>query len=250
MFEMRIAKNASPARTGLRILLGTGLLIIPYAQAQESPTPMSSPEATAVASPTLAAPTPTITPARSVRISFVPPPLEGTISLGIYDTNGNLVRVLHQQASLDVFSIRADALETKWDGKDDNGLDMPPGKYHARGYVVGALRTETMSDHAAPMTITVDRIPVRLVANPLVKNDRPNIQLAVGFDDTDSFLKTIDGLPLYVISEHTGIANVAFTKNTEKSIDVWQSAGAAPEHLRISNVDQMMAFDCGSFDLK
>ena len=208
---------------------------------------MISPEPTAAISPTI---TPSPTPSRSVRISFVPPPLEGTISLGIYDLNGKLVRVLHQQASLDVFTIGADALETKWDGKDNDGVDMPAGKYHARGYAIGALRTETMSDRAAPMTITVDKISVRLMANPLVKNDRPVVQLAVGFDDTDTFLKTSDELPLYVISEHIGITNVAFTKNTEKSIDVWQNNAAGIEHFRISNLDQMMAFDCGVIDLK
>jgi len=241
MFKMRITQ------CGLRILLGSGLMTIAYAQAQESPAPVSSPEATAAISPVL---TPSPTPAHSVRITFVPPPLEGTISLGVYDSTGKLVRVLHQQASIDDFTVGADALETKWDGKDDAGLDVPPGKYHAQGYVIGTLRTETIPDRAAPMTITVDKIAVRLMANPLVKNDRPIVQLTVGFDDTDSFLKTIDQLPLYVISEHTGITSVAFTKNTEKSIEVWQDSSTGVQHFRISNLDQMMAFDCGSFELK
>ena len=59
-------------------------------------------------------PTPAQTPSpatsRSVRISFVPPPLEGTISLGIYDRTGKLVRVLYQQAQLNEFAIGADGL--------------------------------------------------------------------------------------------------------------------------------------------
>ena len=54
-----------------------------------------------------------------MRISFVPPPLEGTISLGIYDNTGKLVRVLHQEAKLNEFAIGADALVTQWDGKND-----------------------------------------------------------------------------------------------------------------------------------
>src|ERR1039457_7029880 len=74
-------------------------------------------------------------PARTVRISFLPPPLEGTISLGIYDANGQLVRVLHQESKLDEFTVGADALVTKWDGKNDDGEDLPPGKYHARGFL-------------------------------------------------------------------------------------------------------------------
>jgi hypothetical protein len=79
---------------------------------------------------------------RSVRISFLPPPLEGTISLGIYDSSGKLVRVLHREAELDAFQIGKDALITSWDGKNDAGENLPAGKYHARGFVVGDIEIE------------------------------------------------------------------------------------------------------------
>src|SRR5204862_4481344 len=105
--------------------------------AQESAIPsLTAPESRSPTLTPLASPSPTSSPTRSVRISFVPPPLEGTISLGIYDGNGRLVRILHQQADLNEFTICADALVTKWDGKNDDGEDLPAGKYHARGYVV------------------------------------------------------------------------------------------------------------------
>jgi hypothetical protein len=221
-------------------------VMVGVAFAQESPTPTSSPEQTV-------SPSAPATPAsmRSVRISFVPPPLEGTISLGIYDTGGKLVRVLHQQAPLDVFTIGADALLTKWDGKDNDGHDLPAGKYHARGYLVGSLQVEkATAEPASPPPTGNDKITIKLMANPLVKNDRPNAELAIGFDDTDSFIKTSDDLPLYVISERSDITRVSVAKNGEKSADVWQESGAGTEHFRISKLDQMMAFDCGSFDLK
>src|SRR5438309_9215357 len=69
---------------------------------EESPTPLISPEESVTPTP---APeqTPSASPARTVRISFVPPPLEGTIDLGIYDNNAKLVRVLHQDAELNEF---------------------------------------------------------------------------------------------------------------------------------------------------
>ena len=98
------------------------------AHGQESPTP--EPDAT---------PSP---PARSVRISFLPPPLDGTISLGIYDAKGKLVRVLHREADINEFKIGADALWTTWDGKDDAGENVPAGKYSAHGFVVGDLKIE------------------------------------------------------------------------------------------------------------
>ena len=44
-------------------------------------------------------------PARNVRISFLPPPLDGTISLGIYDAKGKLVRVLLREADINEFTI-------------------------------------------------------------------------------------------------------------------------------------------------
>jgi hypothetical protein len=243
---MRFAQCASPVPSGL--LAGLVFLFAAFtATAQELTTATESPSATPV--PLVTA---TATPARNVRISFVPPPLDGTISLGIYDFNGRLVRVLHQQAPLDEFTIGADALQTKWDGKDDYGQDLPPGKYHARGFAVGALQVENLSaDQAAspPPTIS-NSISIKLTPNPLVKNDRPNVQLGLGFDDTDSFLKTTDELPLYVISERPGITSVVAAKSGEKSVDVWQDSPAGTEHFRISKLDQMMAFDCGAFDLK
>ncbi|MGI8819593.1 MAG: hypothetical protein ACR2ID_01775 [Chthoniobacterales bacterium] len=80
--------------------------------------------------------------ARSVRISFLPPPLEGTISLGIYDSNGRLVRVLQRESGFEEFQVGSDALSTTWDGKGDDEHPLPAGKYHARGYVVGDLTVE------------------------------------------------------------------------------------------------------------
>jgi hypothetical protein len=88
-------------------------------------------------------PSPSPTPApRNIRISFVPPPLDGTISLGIYDAKGKLVRVLFREADINEFNIGQDALSTTWDGKDDAGENVPPGKYSAHGFVVGDLKIE------------------------------------------------------------------------------------------------------------
>jgi hypothetical protein len=83
------------------------------------------------------------TPAeRNIQISFVPPPLDGTISLGVYDAEGKLVRVLFREADINEFTIGSDALSTTWDGKDDAGELVPPGKYSAHGFVVGDLKIE------------------------------------------------------------------------------------------------------------
>jgi len=212
--------------------------------AQESPSPTLTP----AASPPPTPPSPT----RSVRISFVPPPLEGTISLGVYDGNGKLVRILHQEADLNEFTIGADALVTKWDGKNDDGDDLPAGKYHARGYLVGRSKIEDLGQAAASPVKDNEsgNVKVKLMPNPLAGDERPIVDVGVGFDDEGSFLKTTDGLPLCTVSETPNLIRASIKKNGEKSVDVWQDDGAVVEQFRISNIDKTMAFDCGDFELK
>jgi hypothetical protein len=238
------------------LLFGNAMLLLaqePSAPALE--TPSVAPSEAPIISPTPApsfSPAPTGAPARSVRISFLPPPLEGTISLGIYNEWDQLVRVLHQEADLDEFTVGEDALSTKWDGRDDNGQAVAPGKYQARGFVVANLKTERVnSSPAAPVDFNGNAsVSIKLMANPLAKDERPTIQLSVGFDDENSFLKTADGLPVYTIADKPNVRRAAVAKAGEKAIDIWEDDGAAVQQIRISNVDKMMAFDCGDFVVK
>ena len=244
----------------------TAILMVALASAtfaQESPTPTPSPlpeESPAISTspeestPLPAAPeqTPSASPARSVRISFVPPPLEGRISLGIYDTTGKLVRVLHQEAELNEFTIGEAALTTQWDGKNDDGEEVSPGKYHARGYVVGNLRTEPMNNSTLPADPTTSaNVRINLVPNPLSGNERQTISLRIGFDDENSFLETTDGLPLFTVDKRPGLMRASIKKSGGKSVDVWtQGVNGLVVLFHVSNVDKMMAFDCGEFELK
>jgi len=80
---------------------------------------------------------------QGIQLEFIPPPMQGgTISLGIYDPAGKLIRVLHQEAQPADFFAALNGLITYWDGKDDSGKLMPAGKYRARGYMVGAMDFE------------------------------------------------------------------------------------------------------------
>src|SRR4030081_2307919 len=159
-----------------RVSIAALLSFAAAAFAQESPTPSATPSPSPM-------PTATPVPARSVRISFLPPPLEGTISLGIYDGSGNLARILHQEAGLDEFTVGADALVTKWDGKNDDGEDLPRGKYHARGFLVGQLKLENLGKAATPPPDDPVSVQIKLVANPLANNAKAIVDLGVGFDD-------------------------------------------------------------------
>jgi hypothetical protein len=242
------------AATRWSIAIFLGAVVITHAQESPTPTASATPTATATAAPTpVPSPNATATPAgRSVRIRFLPPPLEGTISLGIYNAWDQLVRVLHQEAELDEFAIGEDSLSTKWDGKDDEGVDLPPGKYQARGFAVGNLKTETVaSSPGVPAEAgAAPTVSVRLVANPLANDERDVIVVSVGFDDENSYLKTADGLPLYTLAKKANVRRASLARAGQKSIMVWEDDGTTVEQLRVSNIDKMMAFDCGDFELK
>lgn len=213
---------------------------------QESPTPTPSSTETPLSSPSASV----SIAARRVPLRFVPPPMEGTISLGIWDSNDKLVRVLHREAKIDKFTVEENSLSTTWDGKNDAGEDLPAGKYRAHGYTVGKVKVEDSGTvTSAPERVT-DHVPVKLVANPLTSDTREVMELGVGFDSKGTFLKTMDDLPLMSLSNATNVTRVAIEKDGEKAAQVWQDDGTVVKQLRVSNIDEIMAFDCGFFELK
>jgi hypothetical protein len=216
-----------------------------FAQESTSPAETASPTPEQTSSPS-----PSASTARNVPLRFVPPPMDGTISLGIFDSNDRLVRVLHREAKIDNFTIDENALKTTWDGKNDSGEDLPPGKYRARGYMVAKLKVEDIGKGESPPDGAADHVSVKLVTNPLVSDTRSVVDLAIGFDGKGSFLKTMDELPLATVHEAPNLARVSIQKDGEKAADIWQDNGSAIEHLRVSNIDKMMAFDCGFFELR
>ena len=248
---MRLSESAAAMTKKVNAAILIGFALVSVAIAQESPGSSASPTASPIPS---AAPSPSVnaSPARGGRISFLPPPLEGTISLGVYDENRKLVRVLMQEAEPDEFTVGADALIAKWDGKNNNEQDLPAGKYHARGYLVGRLKVEDKGRAAglSPNSSATDHVQVKLVSNPLAKDARLVVDLAVGFDEEKIFLKTTDDLPLFTVIEAPQMVSASITKSGEKSVDIWASNGTVVEQVRVSNIDKMMAFDCGEIELK
>src|SRR5437868_1265287 len=238
--------------TNCRLPILAACLFASGAFAQELPPPTTTPEETA--SPTVTATASALPSAaaasRNIPLRFVPPPMEGTISLGIWDSNDKLVRVLHREAKIDNFTVEENSLSTTWDGKSDTGEDLPAGKYRARGYLVGKLKIDDVGKITAPPEPATDHISVKLVTNPLVADTRSTMEIGIGADAKGSFLRTTDGLPLATIREASNVTRITMEKNGEKAADVWEEAGNDVEHLRISNIDKIMAFDCGFFQLK
>jgi hypothetical protein len=244
------------AKCGLGFALATTFVAVGFAQEAPTPSPSPveipspSPISTESPSPTLTATATATAAARNVALRFVPPPMEGTVSLGIWDSNDKLVRVLHREAKIDTFTVEENSLSTTWDGKNDTGQDLPPGKYRARGYLVGKMKIEDLGKVATSPESATDRISVKLVTNPLVADTRAAMEIGIGFNPKGSFLKTTDGLPLTTINDNASVARVVMEKSGEKAADVWQQDGSGIEHLRASNIDKIMAFDCGFFQLR
>ena len=171
--------------------------------------------------------------------------MEGTISLGIFDSNDKLVRVLHREAKADNFTIDENALKTTWDGKNDAGEDLPAGKYRARGYMVAKLKVEDSGKVDSSPSTASEHISMKLVTNPLVSDTRSVVDLAIGFDSKGSFLKTMDGLPLATINESPNLARVVIEKPFGRSLENAQQLndvvlGLFAEHQTKDHVIQLL----------
>ena len=235
--------------------------------------------------------------------------MEGTISLGIYDSTGKLVRTLHRAATGDEFVAALDGYITHWDGLDDSGKPLPPGQYSAKGYMVGDVtvskpKSETpimsgsnaspaplapVQSSAGTQTDLIEsgfsfkslngnpivpqaKIRVSLVGNPLDRDRAGSAELSVGFDANGSWLQLADGLPLKQISTTPDLKWAALARSGPGELMIFQStsvplqqSNAMPgtdvaqltfkdgvpslETYTIAKYSNMMAFDCGTFDL-
>ena len=95
-----------------------------------------------------------------------------------------------------------------------------------------------------------DRVTVKLQPNTLKKDTRETVELIVAADAEGSVLKTADGLPLVSVSETPGVTRVILARESEGALDVFQDDDAVVEQFRVTNLDRMMAFDAGEFELK
>ncbi|HEY5704698.1 MAG TPA: FlgD immunoglobulin-like domain containing protein [Terrimicrobiaceae bacterium] len=91
---------------------------------------------------------PALSSEREQRFAFALPEVEGRISLGVFDSEGKLVRTLCVGAQETDFVVGLNGLITTWDGENDEGQPLGAGKYRVRGYLVGdALKAEGVAYH-------------------------------------------------------------------------------------------------------
>jgi hypothetical protein len=117
-------------------------------------------------------------------IIFLPPPMDGagTLSLGIFNGAGKLIRTLHREAGVEDFKAGENGLITRWDGRDDAAQPVQPGKYGVRGWMTGDLGVEGVAFHG----------------NDWIKEESPRFTRVVsvkgvGRDEVQVTLSTADG---------------------------------------------------------
>jgi len=136
------------------------------------------------------------------------PEQEGPVTLGIFASSGESVRILYRDAPVESLPAGLNGLLISWDGRDDSGRDLPPGEYEVRGLVHGPVRADLFPESAAmspgeawpgsccgaPPTD-----PSATMILPAPKDElydaRPLVTFRIGNDGTNGLLEA-DGLPL------------------------------------------------------
>src|SRR5260370_18306462 len=98
----RRPQSVATMRKKINLAILTSLAAICFAAGQESPSSTTAGSPTPEPTPL---PSPSASAVRTVQPRFVPPPMEGTISLGIFDSNDKLARALHRAAKIDHVTI-------------------------------------------------------------------------------------------------------------------------------------------------
>ena len=183
-------------------------------------------------------------------IKFLPPPMDGEISLGIFDANGHLVRTLKREADVDDFVKGDDGLIAYWDRKDDAGNPVPAGKYYARGFTVGdmdfdgidTLGNDWFTDDDSPRIRRIDSTRTDTKGELVI-----NAQLVDG--KTITFKTTSDG---NISSDKTGFDSPGYDYSAgvhpdEKIIDETSSSTGLWRIVRIKSTGAIEVRENGKF---
>ncbi|HEY5751677.1 MAG TPA: hypothetical protein VIT21_00880 [Chthoniobacterales bacterium] len=84
---------------------------------------------------------------RKISVQLTPPPFDGTVSAGVFDEKGNLIRILLKDAEPDTLPAALNGWILSWDGKKSDGSEAPAGKYWIRGVIAGDVKIEGEAWH-------------------------------------------------------------------------------------------------------
>ncbi len=86
-------------------------------------------------------------PTNQVSVELAAPPLDGTVSIGVYDAAGKCIRVLFKNTASDAIPSALNGFLVVWDGLTADGTAVPKGSYEIRGVTVGDVTVEGEAYH-------------------------------------------------------------------------------------------------------
>ncbi len=106
-----------------------------------------------------------------VTAELAAPPIEGTVSIGVFDKTGKCVRVLYKNTVQDRIPAALNGYLVTWDGKNDAGMLVEKGEYEIRGVTVGDVTIEGEAWHFNDWhTDSAERNPSQIAAVRLLEN--------------------------------------------------------------------------------
>ncbi len=126
------------------------------------------------------------------------------------------MRVLEREAELEDFEIGQDSISTTWDGKNDAGEAMPPGKYHARGYAVATGDVEGVGYFFNDWVTDDQSLRITSMSSLGVENGLPVLSATIR-----------DGQTLTIMLDASG--NVAASGTGELHAEKCQAAAEPPQ---------------------
>lgn len=92
-------------------------------------------------------PKPERLPSGNLKLVVALPQPEGTLSLGIFNAAGKIVKTLASEQEVSSLKSHLNGVELLWDGTGEKGLPVQGSTYRAKGFLVGDLSTQGEAFH-------------------------------------------------------------------------------------------------------
>jgi len=194
------------------------------------------------------------------------PELEGPVTMGIFSTKGDLVRLLYRDAAVNSIPAGLNGLIMTWDEKDDSGRLVPSGTYRARGLVHGPVTGSSLSFHdknwLLPAGESVATNPAsgngsctNTMMIPAAKDEllssRPMITIKA-MPTEKGVQISANGLPFVEIPVAATNAPVSATlcKGMDAgTVVITMSTGGATSSCAISGLDRIVPLEAGTLEI-
>jgi hypothetical protein len=208
-------------------------------------------------------------PAGVCRFALALPEREGPLTLGVFSPQGNLVRLLYKDASIETIPAGLNGLIISWDGKDDAGSKVSEGTYRACGLVHGPLaisalpqretkdlsgnlpgELESIGINFSPL-LPRNRIVVMAARDALLNDKRLLLALTVRLQGEEVLMEA-EGLPLFSLPLEAGRAKpevVLRHGRTAGEAELILRRPEGSEIFTLSGLDTLVPLDAGTLEM-